>query len=83
MIDLTCRDAIEFLQRYLDGELTPEEKAAFDEHMAACPACVDYLKTYEETIRLSRAALRCDPVVREEMLEDLVKAIIAAARGQK
>jgi len=57
---------------YLDNELALEERAVFDRHLEACPSCVNYLKTYEKTVLLAKAA---------EVPESLVQAILAA-RGK-
>jgi anti-sigma factor RsiW len=75
---MTCRELIEFLLEYLEGGLTPAERAVFDEHLAECPSCVDYLGMYEDTIRLSKGAFAAPP---EKPPEDLVRAILAARGG--
>ena len=64
---------------YLDNELALEERAVFDRHLEACPSCVNYLKTYEKTVLLARAA--ADDPVPAEVPESLVQAILAA-RGK-
>jgi anti-sigma factor RsiW len=83
---MTCRTFIEFLMEYLDGELPPEERAVFDEHLAECPWCVAYLQNYRQTIRLEREALADDRApVPGDAPEELVQAILAArprAAGQ-
>jgi len=75
---LSCRDLIEFLARYLDGELPPDERARFDAHLAACPYCVDYLASYRETIRLGREACEPDAGPPEDLPPELVDAILAS-----
>lgn len=78
---LTCKQLIDFLDDYVGGALAAEERAEFDRHLALCPACVDYLDGYRETIRLGRAALaRGDEAVPDEVPEELVRAILAARR---
>jgi len=62
---MNCDDCIEFLMHYLDGELAPEQRQTFVEHLRACPECVVYLETYRLTISVSRVA--CE--VREEPCE--------------
>jgi len=34
-----CRAAAELITGYIDGELTADELAALDEHLAECPEC--------------------------------------------
>ena len=76
---MTCREFVEFLMQYLSGELSPGERSVFDEHMAECPNCVAYLRTYQETTRLEKAAFAdsAGPVP-DEVPEDLVRAILDA-----
>ena len=76
---LTCQQLIDFIMSYLDNELAVNQRAEFDRHMAACPSCVDYLKTYEKTVLLTKAA--ADDPVPAEVPESLVQAILAA-RGK-
>jgi anti-sigma factor (TIGR02949 family) len=75
---VTCQQLTDFLMSYLDGDLPAEQRAEFDRHMAACPSCVDYLKTYETTVRLAKECAT-DPVP-EEVPETLVQAILAARK---
>jgi anti-sigma factor RsiW len=74
---MTCREVVEYLMAYLDGELPEAERLVFEEHLAECPDCVHYLETYRETVRLGRDACRGEdgPVP-----EDLVRAILAARK---
>jgi len=74
---LSCRELIEFLAAYLDGELAPEERAAFETHLSSCPYCVDYLATYRETIHLGKQALAAESEILEKVPADLVDAILA------
>jgi len=79
---LSCRELIEFLAAYLDGELAPEERAAFEVHLSVCPYCVDYLATYRRTIHLGKQALAAEAKLLEEVPAELVGAILAArSRG--
>jgi anti-sigma factor RsiW len=76
---MTCRTFIEFLTEYLEGELSPAEKAEFEAHLAECPWCVAYLQTYQETVRLGKAALaESETPVPPEVPEELIQAILAA-----
>jgi anti-sigma factor RsiW len=63
---------------YLDNELPLEQRAEFDRHMAVCPSCVDYLKTYEKTVLLAKSC--GDDPVPDEVPESLVQAILAARK---
>jgi anti-sigma factor RsiW len=79
---ITCREFIEFLWKYLSGELEAAERFHFDAHLAICPPCVAYLRTYEETIRLGKVAFdRPDDPVLQDVPEELVAAILEARRA--
>ena len=79
----TCREFIELLSAYVDGELSEDVRFRFDAHVAACPACSAYLESYEATVKLAKAALSgSDDPVPAEVPEDLVKAILAARRKE-
>jgi anti-sigma factor RsiW len=76
---VTCREFVEFLAEYLAGRLPPGRSATFDAHLAECPSCLRYTRTYRQTIRLGQDAFRCpDERVPAGVPEDLVRAILAA-----
>jgi len=77
---LTCRELIDFLAAYLDGELAPEPRADFEAHLAVCPNCVDYLAGYRETLRLGKRACEPDAELPADVPSELVDAILAARR---
>jgi anti-sigma factor RsiW len=80
---MTCREIIEFLMQYLDGELPPDQMERFHQHMGECPACVAYLDTYHDTIRLEQAACAEDDALCRGVPEELIQAILAARRAEK
>lgn len=76
---MTCEEVVDFLMRYLDGELTPAERQTFEEHLGVCPPCIVYLETYRATVRVSQLACHTrDDAPCERIPEQLVKAIVAA-----
>ena len=75
---MTCQQLIDFIMSYLDDELPLPQRAEFDRHMAACPSCVDYLKTYEKTIELAKTC--ADNPVPDEVPGSLVQAILEARK---
>ena len=78
---MTCREFIEFLWRYIDEVLLPEEREEFEEHLAKCPHCVKYLQSYRQTAQLGKAAVtNLEDVVPGEVPEELITAILAAQR---
>ena len=75
---MTCQELIDFIMGYLDNELPPDQRAEFDRHMAVCPSCVDYLKTYEKTVLLAKTC--ADDPVPDDVPESLVQAILEARK---
>lgn len=55
----SCREVTQLLIDYVDGTMAPDLRAELTSHMADCPPCLAFMRTYRETIRLSRE-LRCD-----------------------
>lgn len=74
---LTCRQLIDFLDDYVEGTQPPDVRAAFEQHLSVCKACRDYLATYRDTIRLTRASGN-DDAVTTGAPADLVRAILRA-----
>jgi anti-sigma factor RsiW len=81
---IPCEEVITFLWAYLGGELPAEKVAEFDRHLAVCPSCVNYIESYKKTVELSRGTLQAESggVEAEEMPEDLMRAVMAARRGE-
>jgi anti-sigma factor RsiW len=75
---VTCRELIDFLAAYLDGELDPPTRAAFERHLSLCAACVDYLASYRATVRLGKQACDPDAELPADVPSELVDAILAS-----
>lgn len=75
---LTCRELIDFLAGYLDGELGATARAEFESHLSGCPPCVDYLASYRATILLGKQACEPDAELPADVPRELVDAILAA-----
>jgi anti-sigma factor RsiW len=58
---LTCQEVADFLMDYLDATLSTQVRAAFEQHLHACPACVSYLKSYQSTILLAKLCQEAPP----------------------
>jgi anti-sigma factor RsiW len=76
---ITCRELLDFLHLYLEDELPGDRRHEFDRHLAVCPACVEYVRGYRDTVRLGRAAY-ADPEgpPPPDTPEELVRAILSA-----
>lgn len=78
---MTCKEAIDFLGNYLDGALPWRERLVFHWHLAFCRHCREYLSSYAETVRQTRA-LRSDvDLETQDVPAELVRAILAARRS--
>jgi anti-sigma factor RsiW len=47
---LVCRDAVELMTAYLDGELAERDRERLELHLADCPHCAEYLAQLRITI---------------------------------
>jgi len=56
-----CEICREEMHRALDGELGPEERARFEEHLAACPACRRDYEALTRAVAAFEAAPRLEP----------------------
>ena len=77
---LTCRDFIEFLIDYVDGELPDDRRRIFDEHLAICPDCVAYLDSYTTTVKLEKLAFSEQGSLPADLPDELVEAILKSKR---
>jgi anti-sigma factor RsiW len=54
MIDteaVSCRELVELVTDYLEGALAPGDLRRFEEHIARCDGCTEYLHQFRQTIR--------------------------------
>ena len=78
---LTCQELMGFIYAYEAGELSKVQVSAFDEHMAVCPECIDYLNTYRKTIELcNKTKEKSQESDIESVPEDLIRAILAVRK---
>lgn len=68
--NLACRQAVELVTDYLEGTLSPRDRARFEGHLAVCPHCTEYLAQMRRTLdalgRIEPDALT--PDARDEMV---------------
>lgn len=65
----TCRDGAAVLMDYLEGALSAAEAARIDEHVARCPRCVAFIRSYRETPRILRGAT--EPAIPADLADSL------------
>jgi len=74
---ITCKEFEDFVQRYLDDELTGREKTLFEWHMRICRECREYLASYQRTIEIGHAVFDSkNAQLSTDVPEDLIKAIL-------
>jgi anti-sigma factor (TIGR02949 family) len=72
---IDCREVIEQLYEYLDGELTPDKEAAVREHLEACAGCLglcDFERAYLRFLEARTRAVGAPAHVRRRILDDLL-----------
>jgi len=52
MPELTCRELVELVTDYLEGALPQVERTRFEEHLADCEGCTNYLDQMRHSITL-------------------------------
>lgn len=77
---ITCRELLDFLYLYLADELPEDRRVEFDRHLSVCDPCRAYIRQYEETIRLGKAAFADPASPIADTPDDLVRAILEARR---
>ncbi len=65
----SCKDCLDLLTEFLEGTLSPEDQKELERHFAACPPCLDFLRSYREAPRICReaTAVSAPPEVRERL----------------
>jgi predicted anti-sigma-YlaC factor YlaD len=68
---MTCQELVELVTEYFEGTLSEADRRRFEEHLRACPYCINYIEQMEITIRtlgrLDEESL--PPAARGELLE--------------
>jgi len=49
---MNCRQVVELMTAYLEGALSPSDRARFEEHIAGCDGCTAYLAQLRMTLRV-------------------------------
>ena len=55
---MNCKEFIALLADYLEMTVSPDTRAALEEHLAGCQPCQAYLRTYRRTREVAAAAER-------------------------
>ncbi|HEY6115601.1 MAG TPA: zf-HC2 domain-containing protein [Candidatus Dormibacteraeota bacterium] len=69
---MKCRQMVELMTDYLEGALSPEDHARFEEHIAGCDGCRAYLEQMRTAMRL--AGRLPDEPIPERLQDELLGA---------
>jgi anti-sigma factor RsiW len=73
----------EFLLEYTSGELDAAIREQFEQHIADCANCHEFLRQYRTTISAGQAAFKSpNGEASADLPEDLVKAILRSLESQ-
>jgi anti-sigma factor RsiW len=50
LAEMPCNELVELVTEYLEGRLSPRDRARFEAHLDACEACRSYLEQFRQTI---------------------------------
>ena len=79
---MTCREFVDFLMSYLDGELESEARNVFETHLGRCPSCMCYMADYKKTVEMGKCVCQGEddsPPV--DAPAELVRAILEARKA--
>jgi anti-sigma factor RsiW len=74
---LSCRELVELVTAYLEGELPAGARKRFEAHLSQCDGCSAYLEQMRTTIRLSGM------LSVEDVSSEAEQALLHAFRGWK
>ncbi len=68
---INCQELVELVTDYLEDALSPADLRRFEEHLAGCGKCTEYLAQLEATIRVTGTLTPDDlsPDAERELLE--------------
>jgi len=69
--ELTCQELVELITDYIEGALSDVDRARFEEHLAGCTGCRNYLDQMRRTIRAVGQLTEEDlvPAARDDLLD--------------
>jgi anti-sigma factor RsiW len=70
---------VELVTDYIEGMMTPRDRAIFEAHLAVCPGCTAYLEQFRQTIgTLGRLP---EETISQQAQDDLLEAFRNWKRG--
>lgn len=78
--DERCSQLVELLTAYLDDDLAPPARAAFDAHLAGCPGCRAALAQWRTVVDLVGTLRHEDVASLDDFTRDRVLATLPTPR---
>ena len=75
---LVCRQLVEKVSAYLDGDLSPTARAQVEDHLAACDDCAGYVAQVERLLQITAAV----PGEGAALTDELVASLTARFRAR-
>jgi predicted anti-sigma-YlaC factor YlaD len=68
--ELTCQELVELVTDYLEGVLSAADKDRFEQHIALCRGCTNYLNQMKKTVQLvgSLSEEQLEPHITNDLL---------------
>ena len=54
---MTCKDLVDLLSEYVDGELDPATARQLEEHLRGCVECTAFLNTFRKIRSMTRESV--------------------------
>lgn len=69
--ELNCQGVVELVTDYLENALLPTMKEQFEEHVAECPGCQNYVEQIQLTISMLRQISQepTSAITKQELLQ--------------
>lgn len=81
VLTITCREFVNRLGPYTDGELAAEPRREMEAHESQCDQCGQYRKSYVAAIKIAKDSVAGDNLNADaEMPESLVRSILASRK---
>lgn len=73
--EMPCQELVEVVTDYLEGRLSPVDRARFEAHIADCEYCETYLEQMRQTIRI------LGRIPEESLSDDARETLLSAFRS--
>ncbi len=72
---MQCREIVDLLVDYLDGNLNPATAQSLGSHLEGCAPCIAFVNTYKGTVKAARRLSETDipPELKDRLLSFLRK----------